>query len=174
MRRWTLVLGIIASFGLTGCDQLLDWMYGEEDDPPSAGCFDLWDPVCGRDGMTYSNACDARMVGMPIAYAGPCMDTGCGCDMDFDPVCDADGMFYPNPCEARCAGAYRVGPCRGHEPPPHGGSGGHGGSPGHHCMCPDVWMPVCTPDGQVFGNACDARCAGVTEFEHCDDDTWGR
>ena len=27
--------------------------------------------------------------------------------------------------------------------------------------CPDVWAPVCGADGQTYGNACEARCAGV-------------
>ncbi len=35
-------------------------------------CYTLWDPVCGKDGKTYSNACWAKVAGTEIAYKGPC------------------------------------------------------------------------------------------------------
>lgn len=36
------------------------------------GCIALWEPVCGLNGVTYSNTCDAAMAGMVIDYDGPC------------------------------------------------------------------------------------------------------
>ncbi|MCD6402379.1 hypothetical protein J7L36_00790 [bacterium] len=36
------------------------------------GCITLWDPVCGKDGKTYSNACFAKVAGVEIAYEGIC------------------------------------------------------------------------------------------------------
>ncbi len=37
-------------------------------------CIDLWDPVCGKDGKTYSNACFAKIAGVEIAHKGICED----------------------------------------------------------------------------------------------------
>ena len=36
------------------------------------GCLAVWDPVCGCDGQTYSNACYAAMAGVSVDYLGEC------------------------------------------------------------------------------------------------------
>ena len=41
----------------------------------TSACFDLYDPVCGCDGVTYSNSCYATIFGGVSSYvSGECCD----------------------------------------------------------------------------------------------------
>jgi Kazal-type serine protease inhibitor domain len=41
-------------------------------------CLDVYQPVCGCNGVTYSNACQAAVAGVKSYRAGSCDGTGPG------------------------------------------------------------------------------------------------
>ncbi len=103
--------------------------------PRPNDCLDMPAPVCGCDGITYTNACFAALAGVSVGHEGSCLPPGCQanaeCDAaDFcakavgncdgfgqcvtrplvcvpgwDPVCGCDGITYLTPCYAAQAGA---------------------------------------------------------------------
>ena len=103
--------------------------------PRPLGCPDVWDPVCGCDGRTYSNSCDAAAAGVSIAFAGEC-EKGCAADGDCGP--DAYCSRPAGECDA-VSGVCEERPR----------------------ACPAVYDPVCGCDGRTYGNSCEAASAGM-------------
>jgi Kazal-type serine protease inhibitor domain len=84
-------------------------------------CTSLFEPVCGCDGQTYSNACIAEAKGIKKFTKGECgkkedpapSDDCKGkainktCTSLFEPVCGCDNQTYSNACVAEAAGVKR-------------------------------------------------------------------
>lgn len=101
---------------------------GECFSPPES-CEPITEPVCGCDGETYPNECEAAQARVRVSANGPCdcetnddcaSDEYCdalvcdgpgGCALRNDPSCEpagqvtgCDGVIYANQCEAAQAG----------------------------------------------------------------------
>ena len=98
-------------------------------------CPHLWDPVCACDGQTYANACLAAKAGVSVDYPGECEPDYCW----NNDMCAGDEYCYFEDC------AQETGVCTGRP-----------------TVCPDVWDPVCSCDGETYGNACEAAMAGAS------------
>jgi hypothetical protein len=101
--------------------------------------------VCGCDGKTYANRCEAARAGTGIRDMGPCAgaDDGVACGARAGASC-ADAQYCAYLAGALCGAADAEASCRLRPA---------------ECIAMDA--PVCGCDGKTYANACEAARAGV-------------
>lgn len=131
--------------------------------PKPEGCSEVFAPVCGCDGVTYTaGECSAQAQGMNVAYFGECVAQPVPCltnaNCGQNEFCDQPVGF----CSVQFLAAQGA-----DEPAPDSDAALRAPVPPGTCrprpdVCTDEENLVCGCDGVTYGNPCAAATAGVS------------